>query len=204
MLGQAIGTMEPLVNDRDGQVLQVPFSPAIKNGLMQGMEIPFEPTLHIGSNQINGILQAVRNTVLNWSLELEKRGILGEDMSFTSEEKQAAKEMQTITIENFQGVLGDVHNSTVTQNLNMAIQTGNFDSLATYLHSQGVSEADIEDLKRKIEQDTQPQSKDMLGPKVSSWIGKMVGKAASGGWKIAMGTAGSLLAQAIWLYYGFA
>ena len=86
----------------------------------------------------------------------------------------------------------------------MAIRKGDFNSLATYLQSLGIPNADVEDLRRKVENDPQPESRDKLGTNVSSWIGKMVGKAASGVWQIAMGTAGSLLAQAICRYYGFA
>lgn len=203
MLGQSVGSLEALVVDQKSNILHVPFSSDIELFLMKGMDVPMQPMLHIGSNQVDGILQAVRNTILNWALDLESRGILGEDMTFTSEEQQAAKKMQSITIENFQGILGDVKHSTVTQNLNMDVRKGDFDSLAAYLRSVEVEEAQIADLKERIKQDPVPQAKDKLGPKVSSWIGEMVGKAASGGWQLAVGTAGSLLAQAICLYYGF-
>lgn len=37
---------------------------------------------------------------------------------------------------------------------------------------------------------TKLQNKDKLGSEVSSWVGKMVGKAASGVWKVAVGAAG--------------
>jgi hypothetical protein len=203
MINQAVGSLETLVSGRKGSDLQVPFSPDIEAQIMRGADLPFRPTLHIGSNQVDGILQAVRNTILTWALDLESRGILGDDMSFTSEEKQAAKEMQTINIGQFQGVLGNIQQSTVTQNLNMDVRKDDFDSLAAYLRSVGVEDAQIADLKERIKHDPVPQEKDKLGPKVSSWIGEMVSKAASGGWQLAVGTAGSLLAQAICLYYGF-
>lgn len=203
MIGQAIGSLEALVTGREDGSLQVPFPPEMETRLMRGMGMPLRPTLHIGSNQVDGILQAVRNTVLNWALDLETRGILGDNMSFTHEERQAAKEMQTVNIENFQGVLGNVQNSTVTQNLNMEVRQGDFDSLAAYLQSLGVGDDQIRDLRERMKEDPAPQAKDRLGPKVSSWIGDMVGKAASGAWQIGLGTAGSLLAEAICLYYGF-
>lgn len=198
MIGQAVGSLETLVSGREGGMLQSSFPPEIRR-----MDVPWEPKFHWSSNQVDGILQAVRNTILHWSLDLESRGILGDDMSFTSEEQQAAKEMQTVNIENFQGIWGNVQHSTVTQNLNMDVRKGDFDSLAAYLRSVGVEEVQIADLKERIKQEPTPQGKDKLGPKVSSWIGDMVGKAASGGWQLAVGTAGSLLAQAICLYYGF-
>lgn len=203
MIGQSVGSLETLVSGRKDISPQIPFPPEIETRLMEWLKSPLQPTLLVASNQIDGILQVVRNIILNWSLELESRGILGEDMTFTSEEQQAAKKIQSINIENFQGVLGDVKHSTVTQNLNMDVRKGDFDSLAAYLRSVKVEEAQIADLKERINQEPTPQGKDKLGPQVSSWIGEMVGKAASGGWQLAVGTAGSLLAQAICLYYGF-
>lgn len=203
MAYQSVSSLEALVSDRKGGDLQVIFPSEIEASLMRRPDVPFPPTLHFGSNQVDSILHAVRNTVLNWACDLENRGILGDDMSFTSEEQQAAKEIQTINIGQFQGVLGNVQQSTVTQNLNMDVRKKDFDSLAAYLQSVGVEDAQITDLKDRINQDPMPQDKDKLGPKVSSWIGEMVGKAAAGGSQLAVGTAGSLLAQAICLYYGF-
>ena len=203
MINQAVGSLETLISDQEGGNLQVPFPPQVEAHIARQTGLDFQSTLHVGSNQVDGILQAIRNTILNWALDLESRGILGDDMSFTSEEQQAAKEMQTIHIGQFQGILGNVQQSTVTQNLNMDVRKGDFDSLAAYLQSVGVEDAQITVLKDKIKQDPTPQDKDQLGPKVSSWIGDMVSKAAAGGSQLAVGTAGSLLAQAICLYYGF-
>lgn len=200
--GQSIGSLETLVAQNKGSELIMPFPPEIEGRLISIMNVPVLPTLHIGSNQIEGILQAVRNTILSWTLDLEDKGIVGEDMSFTPEEQQAAKGLQTVNIENFQGILGNVQHSTVTQNLNMEVQKGDFDSLSAYLQSLGVESPDIVSLEKRIHEDSPPQTRDKLGPGVSSWIGEMVRKAASGTWSIALGTAGSLLAQAIWLYYG--
>jgi AbiTii-like protein len=59
-----------------------------------------------------GMIEAVRERLLDWSLELEKRGITGENMSFDEQEKQAARN-QIFNIQNFTGVLGDVSHSNV-------------------------------------------------------------------------------------------
>lgn len=42
-----------------------------------------------------------------------------------------------------------------------------------------------------------------FGEKVNGWIVKMVNKALDGSWNVGIGAAGSLLAEAIWKYYGF-
>ena len=90
----------------------------------------------------------------------------------------------------------------MTQNLRMTVKQGDFASLGDYLKSQGVADDDIRQLKRAISSDPQPTTHGGFGPCVSDWIGKIVAKVASGGTQLAIGTAGSLLAQAIWIYYG--
>jgi hypothetical protein len=61
-----------------------------------------KPELHIQHSMLKKILDAVQNRILNWSLQLEKDGILGEGMSFTSEEltKASRAESTYVTIIN--------------------------------------------------------------------------------------------------------
>lgn len=72
----------------------------------------FVQRIAISGTTFKAIVEAVRNRLLDWSLELEKRGITGENMSFEKEEKQKAHG-QTFNIQNFAGVIGDVTDSTV-------------------------------------------------------------------------------------------
>ena len=60
----------------------------------------------------------------------------------------------------------------------------------------------MEFLKSSLESEPKAIDKDKFGPRVSAWIGKMIGKAAEGSWQIGLGAAGNLLAQAIAKYYG--
>ena len=58
--------------------------------------------------QLWNIVEQVRNLILNWSLELEKAGVLGEDMHFSEQEKGDAEPVtQQFFIQNV-GVLGNV------------------------------------------------------------------------------------------------
>jgi hypothetical protein len=59
-------------------------------------------------------------------------------------------------------------------------------------------------LEHAVRHDPKPQSVAELGPKVSAWVGKMVGKAAAGSWEIGIATAGGFLANALSKYYGIA
>ncbi len=56
------------------------------------MMIPMRPKLVFSNPQVQGIVEMVRNRILDWALDLEGRGIIGEGMSFTPQEKQAVQQ----------------------------------------------------------------------------------------------------------------
>lgn len=206
-LSSPIGSLEDLLNrDKDNKgEWTVPFTPQQTKTLMdmqQGFGV-LEPVRTIGLNSIANILESVKSVILEWSLKLETEGIIGEDLSFSNSEKEKAVGNQQIKIENFQGIIGDVKNSTVTQNLDQKIIKGDFDSLNKYLKSLGVEDEDILGLKTALEEEPILEKNNNFGKKVSNWIGKISGKAAQGLLKIGIGTAGNLLANAIQTYYGF-
>lgn len=193
-----------LTEASSNQLLTFPFSPEAEAALMRIQDgfAAMRPTRIVACNQIVGILEQIRTHLLNWALQLEAEGVLGEGLTFSETEKRRAEMSHSINIHNFQGVLGNVSDSNVQQNLNMTVTPGNFGSLASYLASHGVSADDLRDLEDAVRQDPQPNDKTKLGDKVSAWIGKMVGKAAQGGWNISLGAAGNLLAAAVAKFYG--
>ncbi len=201
---EPIGSLVDLMAIRyeDKGHVQVLMSPQQKLLLMrmQGNFLQLEPVQTIGRNQVAAILDAVRTKILNWSLQLEADGVIGEGMTFSAEEKQKAQ--SSITIENFQGIIGNVSSSAVTQNLNMVVCRGDFASLRAYLSENGIDAEDIDDLERAIKADPTPASSESFGDKVSAWVGKMVSKAATGAWQIGVGAAGGLLGKALGAYYG--
>jgi hypothetical protein len=156
-------------------------------------------------SQIVEILDAIRNTILEWALKLEGEGILGDELSFSDDEKRKANSstvIQHVENFNFQGVLGSVTESNLTQNLQMTIHKNDIDGLKNYLSSLKIEKDDIEELEKALRVDPRPSKTQQFGQKVSSWIGNMVQKSASGGWEIGVAVAGQLLAQAISAYYG--
>jgi hypothetical protein len=170
--------------------------------LMCGQRFPLEPVRIIGRNKLASVIDTVRTTILEWALKLEAEGIMGQGLTFSDEEKKIAAGNANIHITNFQGVLGDVSDSIVNQNLHMMVKQRDFASLHSYLKSHGIEEDDIGLLEKAIASDHYPEKRGSFGPHVSNWIGKMITKVACGASQLAIGTAGSLLAQAIWVYYG--
>ena len=88
-VGQPIGQLEDLAK-QDGGTLLFPFHPEIQSRLMKGQEVPLQPTRLVSKTGIVGILHAVRHLVLDWCLDLERDGILGEGLTFNTEEKKTA------------------------------------------------------------------------------------------------------------------
>jgi len=66
----------------------------------------------ISGSEFVRILGTVKSKLLAWSIELEQRNILGENMAFNEHEKDSAKQ-QTFNIQTMHGVIGDVTDSQV-------------------------------------------------------------------------------------------
>lgn len=69
----------------------------------------------LSASQITSIPQKVRNSLLEWSLKLEQEGVLGENLEFTSEERQ--KVMHSPSVYNIT-INGNVTNSNVSSMMN--------------------------------------------------------------------------------------
>jgi hypothetical protein len=113
VIAQSINEIEHLVSDREtkGQVLSIPFDPKVLNEVFRDSEefgLGFIPQVIVSASQIHGVLERVRDSVLQFSLDLEKRGILGEGLTFTREEREKASTITTYNIGTFTGILGNV------------------------------------------------------------------------------------------------
>lgn len=106
-VAQSIGELEDLIDRRNEQsVLTIPFPPEV---LSKSKPLPggLIPQLVIGESQLVGIVEAVRNIILEWSLKLQKDRILGEGLTFSKEEQQIAA-TATYNIQTFSGPVGAV------------------------------------------------------------------------------------------------
>lgn len=108
-----IGELEhDLINAQKSgsDAFQVLFSPAVEKMLMDAISYRLQPSLHINASQFQGVLDAVRKIILEWSLKLEEDGITGEGMSFSSEEKSKAQSV-TYNIKNY--IEGNIQDSQI-------------------------------------------------------------------------------------------
>ncbi len=164
------------------------------------------PVRTLSANQVSIVIDAVRTKILEWSLELEAQGILGNGLVFSKEEKEIAVSSPSINIHNFQGVLGNVSDSSVVQNLNMSVDKGDIDELIKRLAEQGIQEKDLMELKEIVTLEPRLTEVGALSERTSNWIGSMVSKALNGTWvvgkSIGVGAASKILSERIMSYYG--
>jgi hypothetical protein len=116
-VGDSVAALEGLVSG-GGEYLIFRCTPAQANYIRKGQRADWiDPFRKIGHSQVKGILDSVRTRVLNWAIELESKGILGDDMTFSPSELEKAQTMsQQIHIASFQGVLGNVQGGNVAIN----------------------------------------------------------------------------------------
>jgi len=89
-VGQGIGELDTVVKDSAGGCCHIHFQPEIEAKLLQGMYPKLKPSLEVNGATVKGITDRVRDIVLNWSLDLEAKGVLGEGMTFSEREKKTA------------------------------------------------------------------------------------------------------------------
>ena len=117
---QSLGSLENIAYRSKGNAgfLAYPLPGESQHILARSVGIEAEFQMHFDVSQAFGIFDAIRNRVLDWALDLEKRGIVGEGMSFNAREQETAKALSSGNIYHIQnvGVLGDVVRSHVTNN----------------------------------------------------------------------------------------
>ena len=121
----------------DDSVITYNIPDEIRNRIMRATA-GLVPSFVANESQINGIIEAVKNIILNWSLKLEKEGILGEDLYFSDIEKEKVTS-KTFNIENFTGVIGDISGGD--------IQIGDYNSIHKYLKKLGVPQIERNQLE---------------------------------------------------------
>lgn len=87
---QSISEIEELASNNTNGFVGMAFSPKVEAQLVQGADLPAPPMLLVSATRLLGIIDSVRNTILDWALTLEAEGIVGENLSFSDKEKAAA------------------------------------------------------------------------------------------------------------------
>lgn len=166
-VAQPVRELEDLCNSKQG-TLQMPLSDEVLHqvfGQSESYQLGLTPTVILSSTQVVGVLDAIRNVVLEWALRLERDGILGEGMAFTGDEQDRATH-HTYNIRTFTGVLGNVSGG--------SIHVGDYNSIRKELKEAGVpanERAELEEILDEIPK-ADPAKKAGLVTKGSEWIAR--------------------------------
>lgn len=150
-----------------------------------------------------GLLDTIRNRVLNFALEIE---VADPDAGEARIGSPPLPEQRVSQVFNTYIVGGNnsisAGNTQFNQVTIFEVRQNDLDSLKTYLQKIGLEQEDVNELEAALQSEGVPESPKKLGGRVSGWIGKMVSKAASGAWDVTTSSAADLLTKALSSYYG--
>ncbi|MGV2102544.1 AbiTii domain-containing protein [Rhizobium sp. 21-4511-3d] len=116
--GQSIAQIEDLLSDKDSATFYTPMNRRLIDILNKNTRVPLgQMSIFIGRADLTGILDRVRNLVVDWTLALERNGIRGEGMSFSKEEKNAAQRDASITIGSVGTMIGVIGNNNAVRDV---------------------------------------------------------------------------------------
>ncbi|MBS4068681.1 MAG: hypothetical protein A2329_07540 [Sulfurimonas sp. RIFOXYB2_FULL_37_5] len=122
---QRVAELESLLQKGDN--LQMPFSAEQENEICNAIGERVQVTLMTPSTNIIRVIDAVRNIILNWALKLEEDGVLGENMTFSDDEKDKA-ESHSYNVNHF---YAEVTGSQIQQSSPNAKQTQSLKEFST-------------------------------------------------------------------------
>lgn len=134
-LGNSISEILELYNNSDGPV-QMSYPVDIERKIDEMCSAPFATnySLHISTHVLKSIVDQVQNCLLEWTIKLEDKGILGEDMRFSKDETDLAKNVPQ-TVNNYYGpvVNGDIQQSQIISGDNNTI-TFSYEQVNELIH----------------------------------------------------------------------
>ncbi|MFA0815688.1 MAG: hypothetical protein ACC608_07840 [Anaerofustis sp.] len=113
-LPDAISLLINIDNNAKNQRAIINFFAKANDLLSKACDIETNYRLEIDTNQINSIIEKVRNIILDWAITLEENDITGEDLQFSDSEKEIAK--STAIINNYtNNFYGSVESTQIQQ-----------------------------------------------------------------------------------------
>lgn len=202
-LTESIASMKRL-RDKDIGTVSLPIPVGYAQMLHAGQRSRYEMRWFFSSGKIDHVITTVRNKILDWSLELEKKGVFGEGLIFTITEKEVAP----MTVNNTNIFHGAVNNAGAIGAGNTgdiqqqnSISAGDIASLENELKKHGIADNDLSELKQLVEQSPKPTSKTEVEKSFGAWIGKITGQAFTGVLNIAGAAAPAILTNALCHFY---
>lgn len=157
----------------------------------------------IPRNAIVALIDTIKTRVLNFVLEIEA---VAPDAGEAPPNQPPLSQDRVSQVFNTY-ISGSVQNlatgsTEFSQGGTFTVTIGDFAGLEKILATMGISHQDISDLKEAIDKDKADDGEATMGERVQSWMGRMVGKAASGAWSVSASVAASMIGKALAEYFG--
>ena len=154
---------------------------------------------------IVGLVDVVRNRILNFVLEIEAEAPdAGEAQPKTPPLSQ--ERVKQVFHTHIYGNVGNIAEGSqhVSQTATLTVKKNDFNSLQSYLESLNIPNDKIIELKIAINKDSTAKVKRTknLGPKVSAWLGSVFSGIAQGVIPVIQNVNTNLITQALLSYYG--
>lgn len=111
-----IAEIEELFNGHKKNIIYT-LVPEFQMKLMKLSGKSYEISIHVPKSEFGKIIDYIRNNILEWTLTLEEKGVIGENMTFNEREKERANEAVSIT-----NNIGVMVNSQLQQSSNNSTQ----------------------------------------------------------------------------------
>ncbi|MGO8067499.1 hypothetical protein AB9E28_18530 [Rhizobium leguminosarum] len=145
----------------------------------------------------------VKTRVLDFTLKLAKTyPTAGDVAGMTTTDRGMKENLSQIfntTINGQANLVGVAEKSTIS----IVNGAGSVAELRNALSEAKIEPGDLDEIERAIAEEKQIVAPGKFGPKVTAWIGKMAGKAASGAWGVGLAAGTKLVESALLRFYGF-
>jgi hypothetical protein len=201
---QGVSELRSLINNhKEGNLfvaLDSTIYPVIK---MEGLRDDFQLAQAkkvVPVSFIEGILDTIRNRVLNFTLELEEFAPMA-GASLKKPDHGQMREIQQTFNTHIMGSVSNLNQGGNHVSQNVRIAAGDLESVARELAKVGLSVEEVNDFTDALKAET-PGTDGIFGNRVSALLGKAIQKAGTGALKIPASVAGSLISELIKNYYG--
>lgn len=95
VITQPISEIIAVVENENNNGIQLPFQGDANKKICELVKQEAQFYIQVNKEQFKAIINAVIDSILNWTLLFEEEGILGEDLTFSSEDVKRAREIPT-------------------------------------------------------------------------------------------------------------
>jgi hypothetical protein len=200
---EGIGELEFMLNNESKTIqrkwTQEQILIARENVEMENGMVLVDAYQPISESLIAGIIDNIKNKLLDFVLDLENSDINITDTINKQTEKDKIRNMFHINIYGNDNIVTSGEN--ISQNIEQ-VKPNDINSLLQYINSLGIDKEDMLSLKNAIKCDKEPAPGN-FGDRVKKWLGNIITKASSGASKISFELVTKLAIEALKKYYGW-